>query len=126
MRKTFILSASMAIAFLALGSTANAAGDEAMRSLASKSGCFICHGIEKDAKGPDGMKPVGPPFKAVAERYKGDKNAAKTLLGEVLAGTSPYSRHWKDDASGIAMPPNGVTVPEVDAKKIVDWILHLK
>lgn len=102
------------------------ARDDAMRHLASKSGCFICHGIELDAKGPDGLKPVGPPWKAIGPRYKGDKNAVKTLTAAVMGGTSPYSRHWKDETSGVAMPPNGVAIREDDAKKLVEWILKLK
>lgn len=118
------LAASAQIA--SSGTFAADANDDAMRALAGKSGCFICHGIELDAKGPDGMKPVGPPFKAVAQRYKGDKDAANRLTTEVLAGTSPYSRHWKNEASGVAMPPNGVTVPAGDAHKLVTWILGLK
>ena len=124
-RFTLVTLAATAL-FASSGAFAADAKDDAMRALASKSGCFICHGIELDAKGPDGMKPVGPPFKAVAQRYKGDKDAAKRLTAEVLAGTSPYSRHWKDQVSGVAMPPNGVTVSEADAKKIVDWLLSLK
>ncbi len=122
-----LLSAVFAIAG-ALGSSAAQADakDDAMRHLASKSGCFICHGIELDSKGPDGMKPVGPPWKAVAARYKGNKNAVKELTAAVMGGTSPYSRHWKDETSGVAMPPNGVAINEIDAKRLVEWILSMK
>ena len=122
-----LLSAVFAIAG-ALGSSAAQADakDDAMRHLASKSGCFICHGIELDSKGPDGMKPVGPPWKAVAARYKGNKNAVKELTAAVMGRTSPYSRHWKDETSGVAMPPNGVAINEIDAKRLVEWILSMK
>ncbi len=104
---------------------ADAKHDEAARQLATKSGCFICHAIELDAKGPDGLKPVGPPWKAVAARYKGDKNAKKNLTTAIMGGTSVYNRHWKEESSGVAMPPNGVAISEADAKKLVDWILGL-
>ncbi len=104
---------------------ADAKQDEAARQLATKSGCFICHAIELDAKGPDGLKPVGPPWKAVAARYKGDKNAQKNLTAAVMGGTSMYNRHWKEESSGVAMPPNGVAISEADAKKLVAWILAL-
>jgi cytochrome c len=104
---------------------ADAKQDEAARQLATKSGCFICHAIELDAKGPDGLKPVGPPWKAVAARYKGDKNAQKNLTAAVMGGTSLYNRHWKEESSGVAMPPNGVAISEADAKKLVGWILGL-
>jgi cytochrome c len=100
--------------------------DDPNRQLANKSGCFICHAIELDAKGPEGLKPVGPPWKAIAARYKGDANAQKNLTTAVMGGTSIYNRHWKAESSGVAMPPNGVAISEADAKKLVDWILSLK
>lgn len=127
MRHVGLRTISLAAVLLMTSSLALADAKEyAMRHLASKSGCFICHGIELDSKGPDGLKPVGPPWKAIAERYRGDKTAAKRLTTEVLAGTSPYARHWKDETSGVAMPPNGVAIKEDDAKTLVEWILSLK
>lgn len=107
-------------------SFADSKQDDAIRQLANKSGCFICHGIELDAKGPEGLKPVGPPWKAVAARYKEDNNASKNLTAAVMGGTSLYSRHWKDETSGVAMPPNGVAISEADAQKLVAWILSLE
>lgn len=105
---------------------ADAKKDDAARQLATKSGCFICHAIELDAKGPDGLKPVGPPWKAVAARYKGDKHAKKNLTAAIMGGTSVYNRHWKEESSGVAMPPNGVAISEANARKLVDWILALE
>ena len=117
-----LLVATMAASSFAF---ADAKQDDALRQLANKSGCFICHAIELDAKGPEGLKPVGPPWKAIAARYKGDKNARKNLTAAVMGGTSVYNRHWKEESSGVAMPPNGVAISEADAKKLVDWILSL-
>jgi cytochrome c len=117
-----LLVATMAASSFAF---ADAKPDEALRQLANKSGCFICHAIELDAKGPEGLKPVGPPWKAIAARYKGDKDARNNLTTAVMGGTSVYNRHWKDESSGVAMPPNGVAISEADAKKLVDWILSL-
>ena len=118
---------SLLVATMAANSFAfaDAKQDDALRQLANKSGCFICHAIELDAKGPEGLKPVGPPWKAIAARYKGDKNARKNLTAAVMGGTSVYNRHWKEESSGVAMPPNGVAISEADAKKLVDWILSL-
>lgn len=104
---------------------ADAGRDAEIRQLANKSGCFICHGVELDARGPAGLKPVGPPWKAVAARYKGDPEAGRNLTAAVMGGTSLYNRHWKDESSGVAMPPNGVAISEADAKKLVAWILAL-
>lgn len=128
MKKIKLFVSSLAVAGMFSWSTGALADakDDAMKHLARKSGCFICHGIELDAQGPDGLKPVGPPFKAVAARYKGNKDAAKTLTATVMMGSSPYSRHWQNEASGVAMPPNATAINEDDAKKVVSWILGLK
>lgn len=119
------ISLSLAAALATGPVLADAKADEAARQLATRSGCFICHAIELDAKGPEGLKPVGPPWKAVAARYKGDKEAQKNLTTAVMGGTSLYNRHWKDESSGVAMPPNGVAISEADAAKLVAWILGL-
>lgn len=128
MKSKNALSLSLSVvALLSSGSAlADAKADDAARQLATRSGCFICHAIELDAKGPEGLKPVGPPWKAVAARYKGDKDAQKNLTAAVMGGTSLYNRHWKDESSGVAMPPNGVAISEADAAKLVDWILSLQ
>lgn len=127
MQSRNVIYMPLLIAAMAASSSvlADAKQDEAIRQLANKSGCFICHGIELDAKGPEGLKPVGPPWKAIAARYKGDRNAAKNLTAAVMGGTSLYNRHWKEESSGVAMPPNGVAISEADAKRLVAWILAL-
>lgn len=127
MKNNKAIHLSLAIAALAAcgPALADAAQDEAMRQLANKSGCFICHAIELDAKGPQGLKPIGPPWKAVAARYQGDENARNNLTLAVMGGTSLYNRHWKEQTSGVAMPPNGVAISESDARRLVDWILGL-
>ena len=43
-----------------------------------------------------------------------------------MGGTSVYNRHWKEESSGVAMPPNGVAISEDNARKLVDWILALE
>ncbi len=104
---------------------ADAGKDEASLKLAAQSGCLTCHQVEPGGKGPDGMAPIGPAWREVAAKYKGDKKAADTLLHTVLAGSNPYESHWKGKVSGLAMPPNKVAISEADAKKLVGWILKL-
>ena len=60
------------------------------------------------AKGPDGLAPVGPPWSAVAAKYKGVHGAEKQLTHTVMTGSNPYASHWKGKVSGLAMPPNAV------------------
>ena len=69
---TFILSA-MGLALVATSSMA-ATPDEAM----TKAGCMACHAKDK--------KMVGPAFKDIAAKYKGDKAAPAKLAEKVRAG----------------------------------------
>lgn len=111
----------------ALAAPALAAGqDDAMLKLASTSGCMTCHHIEPGAKGPNGLDPIGPAWKDVSAKYKGDKKALDALTQTVLKGSNPYESHWKGKASGLAMPPNAVAIKEADARNLVKWILGLQ
>lgn len=99
--------------------------DDAMQKLATASGCMTCHHIEPGAKGPDGLPPIGPAWRDVAAKYKGQPGAADALTRTVMAGSNPYDSHWKGKVSGLAMPPNAVAVKEADARQLVRWILAL-
>ena len=82
-----------------------ALADEA---LAKKHNCTACHAIDK--------KLVGPAYKDVAAKYKG-QNVAATLEEKVKKGGSGV---W----GPVPMPPNAA-VPDADIKKLVDWVLKL-
>ena len=121
-----IRSAVSAVMLVAAGcSWADAAKDAAMQKLATTSGCLTCHQLEAGAKGPDGLAPIGPAWRDVAAKYKGDKKAAAALTQTVLKGSNPYESHWKGKVSGLAMPPNAVAIKEADAKQLVNWILAM-
>lgn len=113
-------------AALVAGPALAAGNDDAMLKLANTSGCLTCHHIDPGGKGPDGLAPIGPAWKDVAAKYKGQKDAQKTLTATVMAGSNPYESHWKGKVSGLAMPPNKVAITEADASKLVGWILQLK
>lgn len=99
--------------------------DEAAKKVANGAGCFTCHSLKhQDAK--DAGLPIGPAWEDVAQQYKGKPGAADFLTRIVLEGSNPYSSHWKNKASGIAMPPNAVAITERDARQVVYWILSLK
>mgnify|MGYP006387790535 FL=1 len=83
-----------------------AMADEA---LAKAKNCMACHAIDK--------KIVGPAYKDVAAKYKGDAGAVDKLASKVKAGGKGV---WGE----IPMPPNNVTPDE--AKKLVTWILSQK
>ncbi|PKO48976.1 MAG: cytochrome C biogenesis protein CcsA [Betaproteobacteria bacterium HGW-Betaproteobacteria-4] len=89
-----------------LGVAGQAMADEA---LAKAKNCMACHAIDK--------KIVGPAYKDVAAKYKGDAGAVDKLAAKVKAGGKGV---WGE----IPMPPNNVTPDE--AKKLVTWILSQK
>ena len=89
-----------------LGVAGQAMADEA---LAKAKNCMACHAIDK--------KLVGPAYKDVAAKYKGDAGAVDKLAAKVKAGGKGV---WGE----IPMPPNNVTPDE--AKKLVTWILSQK
>jgi len=122
MKHTLALLALLAAAGAA---QADPAKDKSMLQLAGNAGCMTCHQVDTGAKGPDGMAPIGPAWRDVAAKYKGQKHAEKDLTRIVLAGSNPYESHWKGKVSGLAMPPNAVAIKEPDAKKLVNWILSL-
>jgi len=112
-----------------LASSAGAGGtadDPAMLALARSAGCLTCHSVEPGGKGPDGLPPIGPPWRDVSARYQGKPEAAEQLTRTVMTGSNPYSSHWKGKVSGLAMPPNEVAIKEDDARRLVRWILSLE
>ncbi|MCB5188514.1 c-type cytochrome [Methylobacillus caricis] len=78
-------------------------------ALAQKSGCLACHGVEK--------KMIGPSYKDIAAKYKGDKEAEARLINKVKTGGSGS---W----GAMPMPPN-VHVKDEDIKTLVQWVLSL-
>jgi cytochrome c len=101
-------------AFLVLVVTASAlmmAGQAAANeALAKKSGCLACHGVDK--------KILGPGFKDVAAKYKGDASAEGKLVTKVKVGGSGV---W----GPMPMPANSPQVKDADIQTIVKWILSL-
>lgn len=81
----------------------------ASQELAQKKNCMACHAVDK--------KLVGPAYKDVAAKYKGDAKAPAMLAAKVKAG-------GKGTWGQIPMPPNNVT--EDEAKKLVAWVLSQK
>ncbi|MGM9487613.1 c-type cytochrome [Ideonella sp. YS5] len=120
-----LLITTLTAVLAAAGAAHAASSDDAMLTLASHSGCMACHHVDPGAKGPDGLPPVGPSWRDVAAKYRGQKDAEGNLTTTVLKGSNPYDSHWKGKASGLAMPPNKVAISEGDAKKLVHWILAL-
>ncbi len=99
-----------AIVFAAAAALALTAGvASADQALAQKSACMSCHQIDK--------KVVGPSFKDVAKKYKGDAKASEHLVGVIKKGGKGV---W----GAVPMPPHP-QVSDENAKKLADWVLSL-
>lgn len=98
MKKLFVLG------MLALTSLPVQASPE----LAAKSKCMTCHQVDK--------KVLGPSFKEIAARYKGQKTAQAMLAEGMKKGV-------KDKWGKIPMPPQKVS--DADAQALSKWILTL-
>ena len=94
------------IASLALVATSAFADD----ALLKKNNCIACHAADK--------KLVGPSYKAVADKYRGQSDAADKLAKKIRAGGAGV---W----GAIPMPPHP-QVSEADAKKMATYILNTK
>lgn len=100
-RHLLILSAGLFV-------SANALADGA--ALAKKSGCMTCHAVAN--------KVVGPAFKDIAAKYKGDSGAAAKLEQKVRNGGA-------GSFGSTPMLATPAKVSDADIKSIVDWILSL-
>ncbi len=81
----------------------------ASEQLAKEKNCLACHAVDQ--------KLVGPGYKEVAAKYKGDKTAEAKLAEKVQKGGAGV---WGQ----MPMPPQSVTPAE--AKTLVAWVLGMK
>ena len=98
--------------------------DQAMRGIATTSGCALCH--NEEARNPKTDVPaIGPSWKEIAKRYRGQVDAEDRLTGVVISGSGQGTkdRHWAYKVSGGSMPANLVEISPDDARKLVRWIL---
>jgi len=100
--RTTLALAAAAAALLA----APVKADEAM---AKKYNCLACHQVDK--------KSVGPAYKDIAKKYKGQAGIEAKLAEKVKKGGAGV---WGQ----VPMAPNP-TVPDADLKALVAWILSL-
>lgn len=75
--------------------------------LAQKNACMACHSVTN--------KILGPAYKDVAQKYKGQKDAETTLVNNIKKGGSGK---W----GAVPMPPQA-SLSDSDAKVLAKWIL---
>jgi cytochrome c len=79
----------------------------ANQALATAKNCLDCHNVDK--------KVVGPAYKDVAAKYRGDKAAETRLVNKVMQGGGGV---W-----GIPKMPSNPQVNEAEARALVAWVL---
>ena len=104
--KLWLLNIAVATSLATIAAPSIAA--ESAEALAQKSGCLACHSVDK--------KILGPSYKEVAAKYKGDKTAEARLIEKVKAGGSGA---W----GTMPMPANSPRVKDADIKTLVQWVL---
>ncbi|KAF0103345.1 MAG: cytochrome c transmembrane protein [bacterium] len=100
--KAIVVAAAAALAL----SAGVASADEA---LAKDKKCMSCHQVEK--------KVVGPAFKDIAKKYKGDAKAVEHNVQVIKKGGKGV---W----GAVPMPPHP-QVSDADAEKLAKWVLSL-
>ncbi|HEY5603285.1 MAG TPA: c-type cytochrome [Gammaproteobacteria bacterium] len=107
--KSKFLAIAAAAGFLVIAGQAHADLE-----LAKKSGCLACHSVDK--------KVVGPAWKDVAAKYKGDAGAKATLIEKVKKGGKG---NWTAVTGGAPMPPYSPRVKDEDISKLIDFVMTL-
>ena len=109
MNKTLGLFAG--VVTLALTSTSGWAADNTPAlELAKKSGCLACHSVDK--------KVVGPAWKDVSAKYKGNAEMKAKLVDKVKKGGKGV---WGE----VPMPPYSPRVADADIDTLVTFVLSL-
>jgi cytochrome c len=86
--KWIALAAVASIAWAASGAA------NAQEALAKSDGCLNCHDVS--------AKKVGPPFKEVAAKYKGQADAEAKLVNKISKGEGhPKTKASLEDAKGL-------------------------
>ena len=104
MKHTFLLISAL------LAGLVTATPALADMQLATSKNCMACHAAA--------IKLVGPSFKAIAEKYAGQKDAVDKLSVKIIKGGSGV---W----GPVPMPANAQVSPD-EAKKLAAWILATK
>jgi cytochrome c len=96
-------------AALSVSSAAIAADDG--ETLLRKHGCDTCHSVDN--------KVVGPAFREIAGKYRGDSKALAMLEKKMRKGGSGA---W----GSMPMPPVAKSVSDENIRTIIKWVLSLK
>jgi cytochrome c len=108
-----IIGMFLAFSAAMIAPSANAAADEAAaKALAKSNGCFKCHAIDKDKKGPS--------FKKTAVKYRGKADGADKIIKNITTGPKVKLDDGKEEEHKIID-----TKDPAQLKNLAQWILSL-
>ena len=107
MRTTLALMSTAGTLTLALAMPAFAQAN--VEAAMTKAGCLACHAKDK--------KMVGPAYKDVAAKYKGQADAVAKLMDKTRKGGSGVY-------GPVPMPPHPAEkIADADLKAMIEWVL---
>jgi cytochrome c len=106
------------IAMMAAAGFAMSGQVMADEALAKAKGCLACHDIA--------TQKIGPAYKEVAAKYKGNKDAVALLAKSIKNGTGAGAGWQKAGKAQLPAMPANTTVNEDEAKKLAAWVLTQK
>lgn len=95
-----MMKSALAVVVVAFA-VAGAGSASAQEALAQKSGCLTCHAVDS--------KKVGPAFKEVAAKFKGQADAEAKLVAQLKSGKGHPAVKTSDD----------------ETKALVKWVLSM-
>lgn len=112
MQNRIIMSVCAVVLSMFFVSTASAVDADAAKKLAKSSGCLKCHAADKTK--------VGPSYKSVAAKYKGQADAEAKLITFITTGPTVKM------GEGMELTHEIINTKDAgEQKNLVDWILSL-
>lgn len=99
--------AALFAAVVSVSTAAHAVDAAAAKALASKSACLACHAADK--------KLVGPAYKDVAAKHKGQADAVEKVAARIKSGGSGLY-------GPVPMPPQP-SLKDDELKMLAEWVL---
>ena len=100
---------SLVLAAVLCGTVVNSQAATDPAQIAAKSGCLACHMVDK--------KLVGPSYRDIAQKYKGNAGAQAALVARLRTGGKGV---WGEVQMPAAAP---ALINDADLKAVIAWVL---
>jgi cytochrome c len=109
-------ASALVVVAVCLSTSAFAVDADAAKQLAKQNNCLKCHNLAVESADKD-----GPPYKKVAEKYKGKANAEARLVEHITSGEKAKFPDGHEEEHKIVKtsPPKDMA----QIKNLVQWVL---